>query len=114
MIVNQTKAEIEAEILRLQAKLAHAQERLARREIDPDARTLATALHADQCRLNHIDQCGWQLEKSNWEGYSHRNYLMQAKKTLKNVDLPAALAIIVSSPRFPSVCKENSSSARSH
>lgn len=54
-------------------------------------RVLAEKLHADFCRLSHMDQCAWDYETMNWfswkRGYTsvwdtpdHKRWLTEAEK----------------------------------
>lgn len=49
---------------------------------------LATLLHRKLCHSNHTDMCSWYYEEENlapdWNAYSHRKYLMKARKLLVN------------------------------
>ncbi len=47
---------------------------------------LADTIHAQTCRLNHTDDCGWLYEKDSgvddWSGRDHARYLNKARKVL--------------------------------
>lgn len=58
------------------------------------ARELADLIHAKKCRLNHIDQCGWDYE--SWDSPSHTrsSYLEKAYKMLEVTDSETIRLII--------------------
>lgn len=91
--MNQTAAQLRSELSVLEAKTARIRRMLERIEVSPEAKTLATAIHAAECTFDHTEHCGWQWERDNWKnGYAHREYLKKAKDILNTKGLLEALA----------------------
>jgi len=55
---------------------------------------IADILHSRMCRLNHIDQCGWDYASWQKPDGTREEYLKKALAILRQVEFDKALAIV--------------------
>jgi heterodisulfide reductase subunit B len=80
---------IEKQIKTLEEELEKL--KLLKKKLDTEEpeKKLARAYHSKECHWNHTDGCSYYYEedsnKTDWEGFAHKEYLEKSKKLLATV-----------------------------
>jgi len=75
---------LEKELAERQAEVAKIQAQIDAKKNYSSTEQLADFLHANLCKYNHTDGCGWYYEMKNgidnWSGPDHQKYLAKANR----------------------------------
>jgi hypothetical protein len=87
--MSKSVGQIEREIAALQLELVAAKAEEDRLKALTVEQRVAIIMHSNQCKLNHMDGCGWEYEVTrgvhDFKGGAHKHWLEKSTATVKRL-----------------------------